>query len=568
MIYLPTDTGTYVPSDYEMSAVRQHVKDVSIKVELLKYDKTKSDPWIVIDSLEGNLVNDNFSMDCDSIQRRSYNCTLCVSDHARKINKSSILSEYLVGYDKKIWVDKYIRVYYGIYSMKLKEIIWWRIGTFTYTTASYTFSATECNLSLSCSDIMCNYDGTKNGLIHQTKYDNAVTGESVVGFSIPAVNYKKNSSGVEIKDSNGERIIESHNTIRDSIIATLGMAGITDYYVEDYPANQDLIPYDLDFSGEVFYSTVWTSLRDLYPSWEFFFDVNGKFIWRKIPTGYNQRTIIDDSMINGIYVTENTSNAFTGIYNCTEVWGKTFTLTNQDRYASSSTYSSNVYTINLPLVAKANSTLANNNPLKYLVRGDKIAFKVSSTNTSANPYLKIVGTVDGQTVTLTNLRIVDSGGNTIPAKTLTAGKICVFTFSGNPENTSENYVYLNGQTQAYGYYEETHADCPFSVPNLGYKIIKRITKETLFSDDLCYNQAEYETYQTCAMRDDINLTMVIVPWLEVNQKVEYTSKLTGNTNQYIIKSISWSTLDGTMTMNMYKFREDFEYVYNNRSING
>ena len=70
------------------------------------------------------------------------------------------------------------------------------------------------------------------------------------------------------------------------------------------------------------------------------------------------------------------------------------------------------------------------------------------------------------------------------------------------------------------------------------------------------------------MRDDINLTMVIVPWLEVNQKVEYTSKLTGNTNQYIIKSISWSTLDGTMTMNMYKFREDFEYVYNNRSING
>lgn len=567
MLYLPTDTDVYIPSGYEISAVRQHVKDVSIKVELLNYDKTKQNPWIVIDSLEGALVSDNFSMDNGSIQRRNYSCTLCVSDHAKKINKSSILSEYLVGYDKKIWIDKYIRVYYGIYSMKLKEIIWWRIGTFTYTTASYTFSATECNLSLSCADIMCNYDGTKNGLIHQTKYDNVVTGESVVGFSIPAVNYKKDSNGVEIKDSNGERIIESHNKIKDSIIATLTLAGITDYYVEDYPPEADLIPYDLDFTGEVIYSTVWTSLRDLYPNWEFFFDVNGKFIWRKIPTGLNERAIIDDSLINDIYVTENTSNAFTGIYNCTEVWGKTFTLSNQDRYASSQTYSGNVYTINLPLTAKANSTLANNNPLKYLVNGDKIAFKVSTTNSSANPYLKIVGNVNGQSVTLTNLPIVDSGGQSIPAKTLAAGKICVFTFRENLGATLNNCVYLNGQTQAYGYYEETNTDCPFSVPNLGYKIVKRIIKETLFSDDLCYNQAEYETYKTCAMQDDINLTMIITPWLEVNQKVEYTSKLTGETNQYIIKNISWSTLDGTMTLGMYKFREDFEYVYN-RSING
>ena len=67
------------------------------------------------------------------------------------------------------------------------------------------------------------------------------------------------------------------------------------------------------------------------------------------------------------------------------------------------------------------------------------------------------------------------------------------------------------------------------------------------------------------MKDTINLTMVIVPWLEVNQKVSFTSKLTGVTEQYMISNISWSTLDGTMTMSMYKFLEDFEYVKNQGS---
>lgn len=192
----------YIPSQNEISAVKQNVKDVYVKVELLTANMT------IIDSLTGNLVSDSFSSDSNSIQRRSYTCNLVVSDHVRKINKSTILSEYLVGKDNKIWIDKYIRVYYGIFSYRAKEILWWRIGTFTYTSANYTFGATECNLSLTCADKMCDYDGTKNGLIHQTKYDD-ITGESAAGFKIPAVaQYETDSSGNVLKDSNGNRIVK------------------------------------------------------------------------------------------------------------------------------------------------------------------------------------------------------------------------------------------------------------------------------------------------------------------------------------------------------------------------
>ena len=551
----------YIPSQNEISAVKQNVKDVYVKVELLTANMT------IIDSLTGNLVSDSFSSDSNSIQRRSYTCNLVVSDHARKINKSTILSEYLVGKDNKIWIDKYIRVYYGIFSYRAKEILWWRIGTFTYVSANYTFGATECNLSLTCADKMCDYDGTKNGLIHQTKYDD-ITGESAAGFKIPAVaQYETDSSGNVLKDSNGNRIVKQYNKIRDSVIALLGLAGITDYDVGYYPEGRDIVPYDLEFSGEVVYTTVWNALRDLYPSWEYFFDVDGRFIWRKIPTGKNESVAINDEIIDDIYVTENTSSSFAGIYNCTEVWGKTFTLTNEDRYANTSTYnaSTNTYTITIPLIKKTGVTTGNNSPLSYFCQGDKIAFRVFNTNTAASPKLVIKGT-DGTTISA--LPIVDSAGDALGERVLPtsqAGKICVFTYRQNiKENLDIQGVYLNGQTQAYGYYEETNPDCPFSTVNIK-KNVKRIIKETLFSDDLCYNQAEYETYKTCAMKDTITLTMLIVPWLEVNQKVSFTSKLTGITEQYMISNISWSTLDGTMTMSMYKFLEDFEYVKNQGS---
>ena len=551
----------YIPSQDEISAIKQNVKDVYVKVELLTANMT------IIDSLTGNLVSDSFSSDSNSIQRRNYTCNLVVSDHARKINKSTILSEYLVGKDNKIWIDKYIRVYYGIFSYRAKEIIWWRIGTFTYVSANYTFGATECNLSLTCADKMCDYDGTKNGLIHQTKYDD-ITGESAAGFKIPAVaQYETDSSGNVLKDSNGNRIVKSYNKIRDSVIALLNLAGITDYEVGYYPVGRDIIPYDLEFSGEVVYTTVWNALRDLYPSWEYFFDVDGRFIWRKIPTGKNESVAINDEIIDDIYVTESTSSSFAGIYNCTEVWGKTFTLANEDRYANTSTYtaSSNTYTITIPLIKKTGATTGNTSPLSYFCQGDKIAFRVFNTNTAASPKLVIKGT-DGTTISA--LPIVDSAGDALGARvfpTSSTGKICVFTYRQNiKENLNVQGVYLNGQTQAYGYYEETNPDCPFSTANIK-KNVKRIIKETLFSDDLCYNQAEYETYKTCAMKDTITLTMLIVPWLEVNQKVSFTSKLTGVTEQYMISNISWSTLDGTMTMSMYKFLEDFEYVKNQGS---
>ena len=80
-----------------------------LKVELLNKNMK------VIDSLSGVVIDDNFTVNNDSTQRRSYSCTILVTD-----------SSFIIGRDKKIWIDKRIRVYYGIKSLRTQEIVYYR----------------------------------------------------------------------------------------------------------------------------------------------------------------------------------------------------------------------------------------------------------------------------------------------------------------------------------------------------------------------------------------------------------------------------------------------------------
>ena len=79
------------------------------------------------------------------------------------------------------------------------------------------------------------------------------------------------------------------------------------------------------------------------------------------------------------------------------------------------------------------------------------------------------------------------------------------------------------------------------------------------------------------MLDTISLKTLVIPWLDVNMKVEYVPYSLEDKNmdmrrveskkkyQYIVKSFSWSTGDGTMSLVLYRFSEDFSFVYNKKN---
>ena len=476
----------YTPLQTDFALVRQQTKDVYIKVNLL--DKQ----FKIKDSFDGNLISDSLSVNSQSRQRRNYDCELFVSN-----------ASFLIGPKSNIWIDKYIQVFYGIKSVRTREIKYFLLGTFSYQSVNYAYNATSNILSLTCPDLMADYDGTKNG--------------QVAGY---------------------EFLIPAGQDIRESVLAVLKEAGIERYYVEDIGKE---IPYDLEFSGSYTWCDILEKICTLYDSWEFFFDVDGTFIWRKIPTGLTEPVIFDDSFVDRIWIDEKRSYDFSGIYNKTEIWGKVLELENDDRFVESSTYSGGVYSIALDNVTSYDD-------IDHL---DQIGFKVNA-NCAAGAKVNING--------LGAIPIVNDDGTPIAANRMVAGQTYVFSYRRNMGSVKQNCLYILGQYQCYGVYVENNPDCPFSVQNLGYEILNKQNYDNLYSDDLCYNQAEYLTYQTTALQDSIALELLIIPWLDVNQKIEYTSKQTGETNQYMIKDFSWSSLSGKMSMNMYRFLESFEYV--------
>ena len=500
----------YSPTQTDFNLVHQQTKDIYIKVNLLNKQ------FKILDSFDGNLISDNLSVDNESKQRRSYSCELQV------LNPS-----FLVGRDKKIWIDKYIQVFYGIRNIRTKEVHYWLLGTFSYQSVDYTYDAVTNQLSLKCVDLMADYDGTKNGQL----------------------------SGYEL-------LIPAGEDIRTSVIGVLKDAGIDKYYVEDIGKE---IPYDLEFNGTVTYCDIWTKICELYDSWEFFFDVDGTFIWRQIPTGLHENVSFDDNFINKIWISENRSYDFSTIYNVTEVWGKILELQYDDRYTEDTSFSIEngigVYTVMLPKIGNKEDyeNIENSEVIEYIEsldeinHLDQIGFKVTADS------------IGNDVVKFNNcepIPIVNDDGTPIVAGRMEAGQVYVFSYRRNQGETIQNCLYLLGQYQCYGKYEEHNEDCPFSVENLGYEILNRVDYEDLYSDDLCYNQAEYLTYQTTALQDTLNLELLIIPWLDVNQKIKYTSKQANETNQYMIKNFSWSSLSGTMSMTLYKFMESFSYVKN------
>lgn len=494
----------YEPTQKDLNLLKQSVHEFYIKVELLNKNLK------ILDSIEGVIISDNFSVNNESVQRRSYSCDMLITD-----------SSFMIGKDKKIWFDKRLRVYYGIKSLREGKIYWYRIGTFAYVNADYKFSQTERTLSLTCADLMAEYDGTLNGQIGGYGSANTDNENVAQGLTIPA----------------GE-------DIRQAVIALIKDAGITNYIVEDIGKE---IPYDLEFSTGVTYCDAWKEICELYDSWEFFFDADGVFIWREIPNCKDDPVVLDDSVFQHIVVDESVSTSFDGIYNVTEVWGKVLDLSNDDRYTETCTYTDNIYNVSF-------SEYTSWDDIDHLTQfGIKIpSANLDSPKFSVNSYSPIP--------------IYDGNGDPLKAGDLKADTIYVFRYrrSTVDESGIVSALFLLGQFQCYGKYVENSEDCPFSVKNLGYEIMQSLDYDGLSDDAACYNQAEYLTYSTTAMMDTVTLNMLIIPWLEVNTKVSYTPKYSNEKNQYIIKSFSWSTGAGTMSLVLYKFLESFSFVYNRR----
>ena len=469
----------------QFNAVMQNIQSRYIKLELLNYQ------FQTVGSLEGVCVSGSITIDANSDVRRTGSVVLVVNNSSFNVESGG-----------QIWLDKYIRVWVGTMSFTSGQVEYINCGIFIIDAPNYQFDPSTNTLSLSLLDLMAKLTGVRNGYL----------------------------PGVPTVLSAGENI-------RQAIIDTLALGGFTKYVVEEAPS-PGTIPNDLEFSqGSTVYDLL-NGLATIYPDYEIFFDVNGTFYYKPIPTGQNDPVLVDDTIWANIVTSEQIDVDFQNVKNVIEVYGRT----HDPAHFSTETTVTSSGAISLTIADVTEYT-------ENMVYG----FTLTDNPGYTAPTLKIND--------LTSYPILMSDGTTAAEIAAEEGEIyyCV-EFKG----TYWNWL---GHLQAYGYAEDDNPQSPFYVNGTVGKIRLPLFDgdyANCISDDLARQRAERELWMHTNMNNTIQLTCVPVYWLDVNILVEYTDNQSKTTNQYIIKSINYGLAPtDNMTVTMIKFYPEQTAIVNN-----
>lgn len=292
----------------------QSSKELHSRIEILNKN------FRVINSLQGNLINDSYSIDSDSDMRRTYNCSLAVTS-----------SSFILRENGEIWLNNYIRPWVGIRHIRTGQIEWFLMGTFLSRDTSYSDDGSPV-LDLSCSDLVSTINGEYGGQME----------------------------GLKIK-------IEAGTSAYKAIAGLLKGAGITKYLIGDIGFE---IPYDLEFGAGTTVYEILSEIKNLYSGYEMGFDVYGTFFIRRIPMRFEDNIVLTHADLKPLVISESHSTSLNGIYNHVQVWGQ---VIEADRYTDSSALSGNTYSVQLSDVSA----------LEDIDNFEKIAFRVPKVNPAA-----------------------------------------------------------------------------------------------------------------------------------------------------------------------------------------
>lgn len=550
----------------DLLIVLQHSSDPQLRLNIEVLDAKQR----VLDTLNCGLTGGSVSINGESDVRRTANFTIQPTLKEKiKLTENSLL-----------WLNKDIRVSVGLYNPRTKEYKYYPLGWYVYTDTSGTYNATSDNLTVNCADFMKKLDGTKNGQL----------GSLIISY--PA--YKEN-------EETGE-VIE-YNIIRNAIIETLEkLARITNHRIDDIGEYKALpeynenwqqyrvdnvtwntIPFDQEFSAGCSVLSILTTFRDLYPNYEMFFDMESNtFICQLKPMCYEDDIVVDNSFLQRVLISENTSIDMTTVRNICEVWGQ---VIDADFYSESCVYSGNTYS----------STISGYDDGYF--NGDIIALKIPVANQA------------GAKLNINNFGIIgiynESTEEPIKANELKSNNVYAFKIKKNRSDGQDVIkAYLLGQWQVHAinvltngrksgqfvtnsdglkyelyskeYFQKFYncervdmtiiANSPFTVEKLGEIPDIKVSGEfeNITSDDLAADRAKWENWKNSRLTDNITITTALLPFLDVNTKVSYKPSDSDVEYQYIITSISHDFAGYTTTITMYRFYPLYETLMKER----
>lgn len=560
--------------------------------------------------LEGVFVSGDISIDANSETRRTMNVSFFPKD------KTYNVSEY-----NKIWLNKRIKVQIGFIDNR-ENVTWYDLGKYIFNQCSYTYALNERAMTLQCSDLTTSIDGTHGGVLDGSSFlikagndlkkvveDILTYHTNIKDFRIStigeygclqgkSVSWKQNridtgssSEVVELEDRDGIDYLSDSPYLDEYVVSCLDgddivcmsddeelVSGVDVSHYIDF-GSWHTVPYDLEFpAGTSAYEMI-VRARDIYPGNETYFDKDGEFILDLIPSCEHDPLLLDYYDMQPLIIDENVNIDFSTVKNATRIYGKSIEV---DRYADNESASLKPYIINGVLKGYQ---IEINLEKVILASNLKIGFQMpevdesydttlplylfvnsySSTTTSTGELSELYTPYTISCTTRENI-IRTQEGEDIGTETVYKPMELSCFISGESYcfqyiSSQNTFMYL-GMYQIEAYVEDNSSESPFSVDKIGKRlqVLSGGEYDDITDVTLCKERAEYENWKAGRLNDTITLTTLILPFLDVNQKVRYRSLSSDEIAQYIIKNISFSLADNTCSITMSKFYDLYPFI--------
>ena len=175
-----------------------------------------------------------------------------------------------------------------------------------------------------------------------------------------------------------------------------------------------------------------------------------------------------------------------------------------------------------------------------------IGFGISEINSTNKPYLKI-NNFEAHPIVKNNQFAIFT-----PSVDNDTEYYIVIYDNDKIFDSQKGVFNLIGTQQIYAIIKDTNVDSPFYVNGTIGEILLPLAGgeyDNIQTYEQARDRAEWELYNHSRMNDKINLTSLIIPWIDVNQKIEYINENAELSGIFIVKSATIDlSIAGTMTL--------------------
>ena len=543
---------TYLPTDEDLALLKNHSSHIYCRIDMLNKD------FATIDSLDGVVIDGSISVDSESDIRRTFNATLYLGKNSNIANST-----------EEDWISRNVRVFIGLKDRN-NLIHWYNQGCYSFSSNGFTYNSTTNTVQASCVDLVSRLNGDLAG--------------QKVGLASR---------------------IEKNAQVNKSIEAVLKESEFSKYCIDYWSRT---VPHDLDYETGTTLWQILTELRDLYYPFEMYFD-DDTFVCREIPSGFNDPPVLEPELFESLVTSDGESATvdYTSVRNCIEVFGATidadvFSTDENTRYdldsntlslkvsAANGCYQMGIDGSNFSITS--DTKIAFLAPVKFPKDDLNVMVTFTATYTDNDNAQQVVSTIKTSKL---YAAIADADGNdeAQDLSILNAQKYYVVQWNA----TTERFYFI-GQQQSHAMVklvdtiptdeeivvEKEKENCdnlkficvndPVNIDDLynSQMTIEKIGRrneilsggdyEGYTTDANAMEVAEYELWKRARLTDGLSVTILFVPWLGVNEKIEYAAKYLGSKTpvEWIIKSFTINLGEGTMSLSLSRYYPYYPYI--------